>query len=247
MCICVSLILLSSCGINSNIMFKSPKGEANNDSIPLVPEYDYEISVDDRISYRLSTNSGTEIIEQMAGVDASFVNQFVMQEYTVRTDGKVELPVLGKVYVAGLTIEECEDTLTYLYSKEYKEPFVQVWVTNQRAIVFPGNGSDAKVITLANTNTTLVEVIASAGGITDRGRANKVKLMRKVNGKRTVYTIDLSTIEGLKYADMIVQANDFIYIEPTPEIAREVSEAITPIISLLTAGLLVYTSILIFK
>ena len=60
-----------------------------------------------------------------------------------------------------------------------------------------------------------MEVIALAGGIAERGRADKVKLMRNVGGKRIVYVLNLSTIEGLKYADMIVQANDYIYINLT--------------------------------
>ena len=244
--ICFTLVLLSSCGINSNLMFKEAKGEVNSDSIPLVPEHDYAISVDDKISFRLSTNEGTEIIEQMAGIGLVSYEQFI-QEFTVRRDGKVELPVLGKIKVAGLTIEACEDTLTVLFSHEYIEPFVQVWVTNQRAIVFPGNGSDATVVPLTNANTTLMEAIASAGGITDRGKASKVKLMRKVNGKRQVYTIDLSTIDGLKYADMIVQANDYIYVEPTADIGQGITESISPVISILSGVLLLYTSILIFK
>jgi len=227
-------------------MFKEAKGEVNIDSIPLVPEYDYAISVDDKIAFRISTNNGTEILERMSGVDL-MRNDLSNEEYIVRRDGRVELPVLGKVKVEGLSLEECEDTLTALFSFEYNEPFVQVWVTNQRAIVFPGNGSDATVVPLTNANTTLMEAIASAGGITERGKASKVKLMRKVNGKRVVYTIDLSTIDGLQYADMIVQANDYIYIEPTADIGKGITESIAPVISILTSALLVYTGILLFK
>ena len=100
------------------------------------------------------------------------------------------------------------------YSREYQEPFIQVSITNQRVIVFPGNGSDAKVIPLLNANTTLMEVIAQAGGITDRGKSNTVKLMRRANGERKVYVMDLSVMSGLKFADMVVQANDYIYVEP---------------------------------
>ena len=62
----------------------------------------------------------------------------------------------------------------------------------KRVIVFPGNGSDAKVIPLTNNNTTLTEAIAMAGGITDRGRANHIKVMRRVGSERKVYKIDLS-------------------------------------------------------
>jgi polysaccharide export outer membrane protein len=175
----LAVILLPSCGVNSNVMFKVPKGEINYDSIPMAPLEDYRISVDDKITFNLSTNDGSEIIDRMSGIAQRNNMQGQVQEFVVRRNGEVELPVIGKVSIAGLTIEECEDTLAYLYSA-YQNPFIQVKVTNQRVIVFPGNGSDARVIPLMNTNTTLMEALAQAGGITDRGKANTIKLMRKV-------------------------------------------------------------------
>lgn len=245
----VSMIwLVQSCGVNSNLMFKQAKGEASNDSIPVQPLEEYRISPDDKITFTLSTNGGTEVIERMTGVSQTRLNQTgIGVEYLVRNNGTVELPVIGKVHVAGLTVEECEDTLASYYSKEYKDPFIQLWVTNQRVIVFPGNGSDATVVPLMNANTTLMEALAHAGGITDRGKAKAVKVMRKVNGERVVYSLDLSTIEGLKYADMIVQANDYIYVEPTPELAKEVAQDIVPIISLLSSAIFIFTAINILK
>ncbi len=81
-----------------------------------------------------------------------------------------------------------------------------------------------------------MEVLAEVGGIAGRGKANTVKLMRKVNGVRKVYILDMSVIEGLKYADMIVQANDYIYIEPVPELGREILKDVTPIVSLITSA-----------
>ena len=86
-------------------MFKEAKGEVNSDSIPLIPEHDYAISVDDKIAFTIATNNGTEIVERMSGVDMRLNNQFAREEYVVRRDGRAELPVLGKVKVAGLTIE----------------------------------------------------------------------------------------------------------------------------------------------
>ena len=92
-----------------------------------------------------------------------------------------------------------------------------------------------------------MEAIAQAGGITDRGKASTIKLMRKINGERVVYGIDLSTIEGLKYVDMIVQANDYIYVEPTPELAKEISKDVVPIVSILSSALLIFTAISTLK
>ena len=244
-CIIVLAVLaLSSCGINSNIMFKVPKSdEVYGDSIPMTPKDDYRISVDDKITFQLYTNDGEVILQNNAGVQNA--GQVATQpiEYLVKRDGTVELPKIGNVKVEGLSVVESEDLLEGLYALEYKNPFVQMKITNQRVVVFPGNGSDAKVILLENNNTTLMEALAQAGGITERGKASTVKLMRRVDGTRKVYVLDLSVIEGLKYVDMIVQANDYIYVEPNPQIAKEVVKEVAPVVSIISSALVILTVI----
>ena len=88
-----------------------------------------------------------------------------------------------------------------------------------------------------------MEALAQAGGITERGKANTIKIMRRENGIRKVYTIDLSTIDGLKYADLVLQANDYIYIEPVPRLARELVEEIAPVVSIFSSALIIFTVI----
>lgn len=224
-------------------MFKEAKGEETtmSDSIPLNPKEDYKISIDDKITFSLATNDGKRIVESLSGVGDVNRNQALIQEYLVRKSGFVELPVIGEVKVAGLTLAQCEDSLEKQFSKEYQDPFVQVKVTNQRVIVFPGNGADAKVIPLLNNNTTLMEAIAQAGGITERGKARSVKVMRREGDVRKVYKIDLSTIEGLPYADMIVQGNDYIYVEPNPELTKGVVKEIAPVLSIFSSALIIFT------
>ncbi|MCB0779892.1 MAG: hypothetical protein KDC03_10230, partial [Flavobacteriales bacterium] len=99
---------------------------------------------------------------------------------------------------------------------------------------------DARVVTLDNNNTTLLEALAQAGGIAKRGNASKVKLFRRneKNG-RDVYMFDMSDIEGLQYGDLVMQADDIIYVEPNPELARELLYDLTPLITLLTSTVLV--------
>lgn len=238
-----ALLLLQSCGINSNLMFRTPKGVKEvSDSIPMKPASEYTISKDDKFTFMLYTNEGERIVNEMAGMNQDAVAKAEI-EYVVRTDGTADLPILGATRIAGLTVKQCEDTLAHLFEQKngYNKPFVQVKLTNQRVIVFPGNGSAAKVIPLQNNNTTLMEAIALAGGIAERGKASKVKIMRVENGARTMYVVDLSRIEGLQYVDMIVQANDYIYIEPKEQVGQETMKVIAPVISIISSALVIIT------
>ena len=241
----ILLVSLSSCGINSNIMFKVPKSDlVYGDSIPMSPKEDYKISIDDKITFQMYTNDGEVLLQGNVGVEKKVGGDDTrVIEYLVKRDGSIELPKIHNVKVEGLSVTECEDLLEGMYAREYQDPFIQVQITNQRVVVFPGNGSDAKVILLENNNTTLMEALAQAGGITERGRANTVKLMRRVDGVRKVYVLDLSVIEGLKYVDMIVQANDYIYVEPDPQVTKEVVKEIAPVVSIISSAIIILTVI----
>jgi polysaccharide export outer membrane protein len=110
-------------------------------------------------------------------------------------------------------------------------------VKNKRVIIFPGSAGDAKVIPLENNNTTLIEALALAGGIADDGKARMVKVIRRTNDKNDVYLVDLSTIEGIKHANMILQANDIIYVEPRRKYATKAIAEIAPVLSLISSTL----------
>jgi polysaccharide export outer membrane protein len=81
---------------------------------------------------------------------------------------------------------------------------------------------------------TLIEVIAQAGGIRQRGDARNVKLIRRGEKGQEVYQFDLSTIDGLAVASTTVQAGDVVYIEPMPEYALEILQDLTPLLGLIS-------------
>ncbi|WP_165779315.1 polysaccharide biosynthesis/export family protein [Brumimicrobium salinarum] len=230
-------------------MFKTKKNEVIVDNIPISPADAYRLAPDDKIAFTVFVENGKRIIDISSGVNENSagnqqINKTDNIQYLVRNDGQVELPLLGLVKVGGLSIIEVQEKLSQLYSANYIDPFVQVKVTNRRVIVFPGTGGDAKVIPINNNNTTLMEAIALAGGITERGKANIIKVMRQTTEGRKVYQIDLSTINGLKYADMIVQSNDYIYVEPSRQLTREILKETTPIISLISSAIVIISVIL---
>lgn len=201
---------------------------------------EYKLAPDDRLSFFLFTNEGQKIIDP---VNQSGNNQQRLKnnafEYLIEQNGNVNFPQIGRVSLEGKTLKEAEHFLEEKYAAFFKDPFVVIEVTNKRVIVFPGGeGGTAKVVYLQNANTTVFEALAEAGGIND-GKAHKVKLIRGNLKNPKVYLIDLSTIEGVKKADMVVQANDIIYVQPRSRVPERIVKEIAPYLSLLTATLLV--------
>lgn len=232
------LLLLSSCTINKDIMFKTPDNFAF-DNLGSITAGDYRIAANDFIEFQLYSNEGQRLLSITAGtldgVEAMRLsNQGRQQTYWVRPDGKVELPEIGDVSLAGLTIQDAQSRLEEAYAEIYHAPFAMLNVVNNRVLVFPGDAGLARVITLQNVNTTVLEALALAGGISRRGNASVVKLIRTEGSDRKIYLMDLSNIEGMQAAATTVQAGDVIYVEPVPEIASEVLRDFSPYVSLLS-------------
>jgi polysaccharide export outer membrane protein len=239
------LMFWSSCTINSHVMLKTPKDYVF-DTPPDKPIDEYIISVNDILQFKLFANDGFQLIDIATG-QAGSASQAVLSQrntinYVVQTDSLARLPILGNINIVGKTIFEAEAFLQREYAKFYVDPFVLLTITNKRVIVFPGTGSSASVVSLSNNNTNLIEVLALVGGIASNSKASRIKIVRQTKIKKDVYLVDLSTIEGIKSGSMIVQANDIIYVEPNPNLAREALADITPVLSLLSTALLVWAT-----
>ncbi len=243
-------ILLSSCGINSYLMFRD-SGKLDQEMPAITYSEDYVLAPNDMISMRVFDNEGYDLIDPASQRGGN--NNMMFQNanngrgigfpYRIEYDGMVNIPSLGRVKLAGLTLREAEFKVEELFSQYFQKPFVLLSITNNRVIVSPGSGGAAQVIYLQNTNTTVLEALALAGGITERGNAKKIKLIRKVGDSREVYRIDLSTIGGIDMADMVVQANDIIYVQPRRDLAREFVKEFAPYLSILSSSILIYSVI----
>ena len=211
-----------------------------------IEEQKQVILPEDRISFMLYTRDGYRLVDVIGEGAAGGGGAGAMAEsgYLVKTDGYVELPVLGEVYVKGLTRLQLEKLLEEKYSVYYNDPFIQLRVTNRRVYIFVGVGN-AQVLLLPTENTKLIEVIALVGGIPDQAKSHRIRIIRGDYENPSIKKIDLSTIAGLKDADFIVQPNDLIIIDtqirPLQAIAREIGSFLTIVTTISTVVLLVLT------
>ena len=82
---------------------------------------------------------------------------------------------------------------------------------------------------------TLFEVIASAGGIGGKNSSKKITVIRKNNKENKIFNINLSTIEGIKYGNMIMQSHDIIHIKPNFNIDIGVFQNFQSVFSMLSS------------
>lgn len=229
------VLLLSSCiTMNKSRMLKTPRDY----QFALFPDSTvnktYKISKDDVLSLRMFSNNGFKPI--MIGAIGN--GGVAGATYNVQSDGSVKIPILGEFNIAGYSLKEAENLIEERLSKFYKDPFVILQVLNKRVYLFRG-GNTAQIVNLSNDNTTLFEVLASAGGLTQAGNAKRIKIIRGDLRDPVVYLIDLSTVESLPSSDLILQANDIIYIDPVINFASNLTADIGAIMGLVTSVLLI--------
>jgi polysaccharide biosynthesis/export protein len=209
---------------------------------------EYKISPNDIITFQLFANDGFQLINIGGGSSSSGAGQSQGNQgqqanggggtYTVEYDGFIKLPVVGRTYVKGLTIRQMEMMLEELFAEYYHKPFVMLKVNNRRVMVFAGGNS--KVVTLMNDNTTLFEVLATIGGMPENGKADQIKIIRGDLKNPEVYMINLSTLEGIKNYDLVMQGNDIIYIETRKDAVTKTIALLGPYLSLISTAILIY-------
>ncbi len=240
--ILLALILVSafsSCKIlRPSLMLKTPPNFVFEKVSDTMASQEYHIAPTDAVSFRILSNEGFKLVD-ISSTNSTLAANTI--ETTVELDGTIKIPLIGRVKVQGLTIREAEQMLETRFTEFYVGPYILVRVTNKRVIIFPGNAGAARVVSINNNNTTVFEALALAGGVSEDGKAYKVKLVRKSSPKPKVYLMDLSTIDGLREGNTVVQANDIIYVEPRNRIGSRLSSEVIPYVSLLSSLFLIYS------
>lgn len=242
----IVMLSLSSC-YNSSVMFRADKSYSFEEiTLPDTANIRYRIAPNDVLNMKLYSNDGFKLIDlSTMSNDGAQQNQRLLTSglnYTVERDGRVKLPILGRIPITGYTLKEAELMLEEMYQEFYNNPFIILSVNDRRVVVFPGGRGDAKVINI-DDHTTLIEGIAMAGGIAENGKAKAIRLIRRPNltEEPIVYNLDMATMEGLEYSNIILQANDIIYIAPKMGVARELVRDLGTYFGIISTAILLYS------
>jgi polysaccharide export outer membrane protein len=224
-------------------MFQTPKEYVFDVPVIDSSSIDYRIQPNDVISFEIYTNEGALMLEvSTSSVDAQSGVRDANIEYLVNSQGYVEFPSIGMHKISGLSLAEAQDYIEELYTPQFNRPYVKLEVMNRRAIIFASPAGTGSIIQLGKESISVIEALASSGGIGQYGKADDIKLIRKLeNGERMIYHLDLSTIEGVRYADMSVETGDIIYVEARKRVGQQIAAEVRTYTFLLSGIFLLLT------
>lgn len=163
------------------------------------------------VSRQVGTSSG-----------ASNTNQGV-SGYTINENGEIDFPVIGHIYVAGMTRNEIASCIKekLISNNLVKDPVVTVEFMNLTVSVL-GEVAHPGRFNIDKDRYTLLDALSMAGDLTVYGKRENVMVQRDENGKKNLYKVNLNSGYDL-YASpaYYLQQNDIVYVEPNSTKARQ--------------------------
>lgn len=133
--------------------------------------------------------------------------------YEVDLAGQLVFPLIGEIDAAGTSIEDFRERLVDRLKKYLVDPQVSISRTE---------GAIKSISVLGEVNargtydyapgSTLMRLISEAGGFAPTANKKKIKIIRMVNGEKTIQVVNGSDIIGGKGEDPKVQPGDIIFV-----------------------------------
>lgn len=135
--------------------------------------------------------------------------------YLVDAMGNLQIPLLGKMKVAGMTKSTLRDRImNELKDKQLLlDPVVTIRHLNYEVTIV-GEVGKPTVINVPNERITLLKALGMAGDITIFGMKDQVLLIREQSGKRAVHHLRLDQPQFIHSPFYYLQPGDVIYVEP---------------------------------
>ncbi|KAA9353463.1 polysaccharide biosynthesis/export family protein [Larkinella humicola] len=213
-------VFLTSC-ISSKKLVLYQKSGNDKDTIALSPRYVATIKVGDVLSVQVSSFSpeATALfnpytsITAMAGQSSATTPMPYVTGYLVSEEGQIELPLIGKVTVQGLTSSQAAKQIRQKLLDYLKEPTVNVRNLSFQISV-TGEVARPSLFTIPNERVTLPEALGLAGDITIFGQRTNILVIREENGQRTFNRVDLTRRDLFRSPFYYLHPNDIVYVEP---------------------------------
>lgn len=146
-----------------------------------------------------------------------------LASYTVSSDGTIEFPVLGKLYVEGMTREQLAGFIKgeLMGRNLIKDPSVTVEFLNTGISILGEVKAPGRYL-VNRDEITVLDALAMAGDLTVQGRRDNIRVLRKENGKTQVYLLNI--IDGKNFYNspgFYLKQDDVLYVEPNDIRKRE--------------------------
>lgn len=216
------LLALSGCTSYKTVPYLQNSSEVNLESSAVL--YDARIMPKDELTVTVSCPEDPDAAlafnqtapNVLGSSTKTLTSQPSLQPFLVTNEGVIDYPVLGKLKVEGLTVNQLEDLIaskiegTYLKAR----PIVTVRLSNYKISVL-GEVASPGTYTVPSEKISIYGALAMAKDLTIYGRRDNVKLIREdADGKKSIHVLNLNDANLINSPYYYLQQNDVVYVTP---------------------------------
>jgi polysaccharide export outer membrane protein len=212
----IAALILSSCVPMRKIRYlqdaNDPKNErttfSNKDSVI------YRIHPGDNLYIKVnSLDEKTNSFKETDDYNNYYTESAIyLNSYNVSDSGYVEFPLIGKVMVNNMTVDEIRKALQSRVNEYVKNTIVIVKLANFRISLFGEFRSPGKYV-IYQDKINIFEAISMAGDMTDFAKKNRILLIRQSETGTRTFRINLNDNSILESNLYYLMPNDLIYAE----------------------------------
>ena len=166
--------------------------------------------------------------------------------FLVDANGNIEYPRVGTIQVEGLTKQQLADVIKSRLAGQLTDPVVIVRFQNYKVTIL-GEVSSQGSFSVPTEKLTILEAIGLAGGVSEFGKKDGIKVLRESNGKREVGIIDITSEDIFESPYYQLSQNDVVIVEPSNlkykrEQKQETTQRIAFSLSIITSLLFIYNT-----
>tara|TARA_B100000575_G_scaffold294425_1_gene310268 strand:- start:1733 stop:3553 length:1821 start_codon:yes stop_codon:yes gene_type:complete len=139
-------------------------------------------------------------------------NEYI-EELSINSDGSVSMPDIGKVVIAGLSLNDASKLIKSRVNSALigNEAFISLTKIRDVNILVTGNAENPGIYTLTG-NSNILHALSAAGGISEFGSLREINLVRDDIVIETLDVYDL-LIEGQYNLKKRLRSGDVVFVE----------------------------------
>ena len=212
-------VLFASCVPQKKMLYlKEAQMLSENQSINYVNErsIDYKLQPGDNLYIRfvnIVDQGGTSSLNGEFTRTSSSDASIYLQSYTIDEEGFIELPLIGKIEVRNLTVDEAKALLQTELDKYINQTTIIVKLSNFNLTVL-GEVKNPGMYKVYQSQINLFEAVALAGNMTNFAKNSAVKIIRQTDNGSEIITVDMGSADILSSPYYYLKPNDIVYVEP---------------------------------
>jgi polysaccharide export outer membrane protein len=178
------------------------------DSLGTIQPKEIAIKTNDVLSIRVGSRTLNQEQTRLFNIGSGDSSS---ASYIVNAAGTIEMPMIGNIKAAGLTVVQLQTVLAEKLVNYVKDPIVKVKYA-QFIINMLGEIRSPGTKSFLTDNVTILDAISAGGDLTDFAKREDIMVIREEGGRRKYFKVDLKSAGIFQSPVYQLQPHDLIYV-----------------------------------